>query len=188
VNLRSFALAALVPAGFLAVHDFGDYDHAPMCSTTSIEIDPGKVLSISDNAIHWRADLFAAVKAGTTPKQFFGGNAWRRKVAVAKVPCAMTLGGQAIAEGEWTLFAKVPGDDTSKFFLEWDQGDKKVDVPLAMKGGNDPEDHLLLALTPRGVEKESKNFELKVFYGDMKATVAGSFGAAQPATPPAKKN
>jgi hypothetical protein len=178
MSLRCYALAALVPAGLFAAHDFGgDYDKARLVATTSIEIDAGKVLSISDNAIHWRADLFEAVKSGST-KQYFGENAWLRKVGVAKVPAAMTLGGQPIGAGEWEVFAKVPGDDTSKFILEWKQGATTVDVPLSMKGGNDIEDHLLLALTPRG-GAASKEFQLKVFYGDMKASVPGTFAPAK---------
>ena len=68
--------------------------------------------------------------------------------------------------------------DTSKFFLEWKKGDSAVDVPLAMTGGHEVEDHLILALTPRG-GAGSKEFELKVGYGDQYGKIAGSISAAK---------
>ena len=177
MNLRALALAMLAPASLAFVHDFGGFDKGRMAATTTIEIESGKPLSISCNSPHWNSGVFDWVKSGQS-KERFKPHAWYNKVALAKVPADMQLGGQAIAAGDWTIHAKVPADDTSKFVLEWKQGDKSIDVPLAMKGGNDVEDHLLLALTPRGAAG-SKEFELKVFYGDMKATVAGSFGAAK---------
>ncbi len=175
MNLRSLALAALAPAGLLFVHDFGgNYDNARMAATTAVEIEAGKALTISHNAIHWRQDIYEGVKSGRT-KQFFAPYAWYRKIALAKVPGPMQLGGKPIGAGDWTISIKVPGEDPTKFMLEWKQGEQAVDVALDMKGGNEVEDHLLLALTPRG-GNESKDFELKVFYGDMRATVAGSIG------------
>jgi len=175
MNLRTLALAALLPAGLVVLHDFGgNYDNARMAAKTSIEIDAGKPLEIQHNAIHWRSDLFDSVKSGKT-KQFFAPDAWNRKIGTAKVPSDMQLGGKAIAAGEWTIAVKVPGDDTSKFFLSFKQGDKTVDVPVEMKGGNAVEDHLLLALTMRG-GAESKDFQLKVGYGDMMGAIDGSLG------------
>ena len=175
MNFRMLALAALLPASFVFAHDFGqDYDKARMAASTSIEIVPGKTLSIASNAIHWRKDLFDAVKSGGT-KRFFGGtNAWLRKVGEAKVPEPMQLGGQLIAAGDWTVSIKVPADDTAKFLLEWKQGDKSIDVPLTMKGGGEVEDHLFLGLTPRG-DNSSKAFALKVAYGDLSGSIAGTF-------------
>jgi hypothetical protein len=175
MNLRMLALAAALPAGLLFAHDFGgDYDKARLAATTSIEIDSGQLLSIAHNALHWRPDIYEGVKSGST-KRFFAPNAWYRRIAVAKVPAAMRLGGETIGAGEWAVSIKVPGDDTSKFLLEWKQGQTAIDVGLGMKGGNDVEDHLLIALTPRG-GSQSKDFELKVFYGDMRGTIGGSFG------------
>ena len=73
--LQKFLLAALIPAGFALFHDFGnDYDKAPNVATTALELDAGKPISISSNAIHWREDLFGAVKSGGT-KQYFNGMA-----------------------------------------------------------------------------------------------------------------
>jgi len=174
MNLRALAVAALLPAA-IALHDFGgNYDAARMCTTTSIEIDAGKPLTITHNAIHWRKDLFDGVKSGAT-KQFFKPDSWNRKVGTAKVPSDMQLGGQLIAAGDWTVAVRVPGDDTSKFFLTFAQGDKKVDVPLELKPGNPEEDHLFLALTMRG-GAQSKDFQLKVAYGDLAGAVTGSLG------------
>ena len=182
MKLRTLALAALAPLCLAFVHDFGNnYDNARFCAVTSIEIDAGQTLSIANNAIHWRKDLFDMVKTGASV-QFFKPDAWRRKIANAKVPAAMTLGGQAIGAGDWSVAIRVPADDTSKFFLSWTMGDKTVDVPLAMTGGHDAEDHLLMALTPRGIEKESKAFSLKVWYGDLAGSIAGSFDAAAAST------
>src|SRR5262249_37875115 len=113
--LRKFLLAAAIPAGFALFHDFGNYDTAPNVATTALELDAGKPISIASNAIHWREDLFNAVKAGGTV-QYFKPNAWYRKIGAAKVGEDITLGGKAIAAGEWALSIKVPGDDTSKFF------------------------------------------------------------------------
>lgn len=49
---------------------------------------------------------------------------------------------------------------------------------LAQTGGYDGEDHLLLSLTPRGGDG-SKEFELKVEYGDLTGKISGSIGAAK---------
>jgi len=175
MNPRALALAALLPASFVFAHDFGgSVSQARMAASTTIEIDPGKVLSIAHNALHWRADVLGRVKSGQS-KQRYAPHSWYNKVAAAQVPAEMVLGGKAIVRGEWTVSVKIPGDDTSRFLLEWKQGDKIVDVPLDMQGGNDVEDHLLFALTPRG-GADSKAFELKVYYGDLRAAVEGSFG------------
>ena len=174
MNFRILALAALLPASFVFAHDFDkDYDKARMAASTAVEITAGKSLSISHNAIHWRSNILEGVKNGSL-KQFFGGNAWYRKIAVAKVPEAMQLGGQLIGAGDWNVSIKVPGDDTSKFLLEWKQGDKAVDVPIELKGGNEVEDHLYMALTPRG-DNASKAFALKVGYGDLAGSISGTF-------------
>ncbi len=176
--LQKFLLAALIPAGFALFHDFGnDYDKAPNVATTALELDAGKPISISSNAIHWREDLFGAVKSGGT-KQYFNGMAWYRKIGAAKVGEDITLGGKAITAGDWTVSIKVPGDDTSKFFLEWKKGETAVDVPLELKGGHEVEDHLILALTPRG-GAGSKDFELKVGYGDHYGKIKGTIGGAK---------
>jgi hypothetical protein len=175
--LRSILLAALVPAGFALFHDFPSYDTARNVATTSLELDEGKAISISSNAIHWRKDLYEGVKSGATV-QFFKPNAWYRKIGAAKVGEDITLAGKAIAAGDWVLSIKVPGDDTSKFFIEWKKGETAVDVPLTMNAGHDVEDHLLLALTPRG-GAGSKDFELKVGYGDLFGKIAGTIGAAK---------
>jgi hypothetical protein len=174
---RSILLAALVPAGLALFHDFGNYDTARNVATTSLELTEGKAISIASNAIHWRKDLFDMVKSGASA-QFFKPYAWYRKIGVAKVGEEITLAGKAIAAGDWTLSIKVPGEDTAKFFIEWKKGETAIDVPLVMNAGHDVEDQLILALTPRG-GAGSKEFELKVGYGDLYGKIAGSLGAAK---------
>lgn len=175
--LRTLLLAALAPAALALFHDFGDYNTARNVSTTSLELDEGKPIAIASNAIHWRKDLLEMIQSGQSV-QYFKPYAWYRKIGVAKVGEAITLSGKSIDAGEWILSIKVPGEETSKFFIEWKKGDSAIDVPIALTGGHDVEDHLLLALTPRG-GAGSKEFELKVGYGDLAGKIAGTIGAAK---------
>lgn len=177
MSLRTILFAVLAPATVALFHDFGNYDTARNVSTTSLELDEGKPITIASNAIHWRKDLFDMVKTGASV-QYFKPYAWYRKIGAAKIGEEITLGGKTIAAGEWTLSIKVPGEDTSKFFIEWKQGETAVDVPLTLTSAHDVEDHLILALTPRG-GNGSKEFELKVGYGDQYGRIAGSIGAAK---------
>ncbi len=181
MNLRTLALAALIPAGLFLRHEYAD---AKMAASTSVQVTPDLAFSITHNSMHFRQDIIDWVQSGQS-KGRFGSNSFYRSLGSAKVPAAMTLGGAAIGAGDWKLAVKIPGDDVKKYILEFKQETTVVDVALDMQGGNDSEDHLLLALTPRGGAL-SKDFELKVFYGDMKATVAGSF-AATAAAPSAGK-
>jgi hypothetical protein len=177
MSLRTILLAAVAPATLALFHDFPNYDTARNVSTTSLELDEGKAITIAGNAMHWRKDLYDMVKSGES-RQYFDPYLWYRKFGVAKVGEPITLGGKAIDAGDWALSIKVPGDDASKFFIEWKKGETAIDVPLALTPGHDVEDHLLLSLTPRG-GAGSKAFELKVEYGDLAGRIAGSIGGAK---------
>lgn len=176
MKLAKIALLIALPVvtGAAALHDWPqDYDKARYVASVSLELEEGKTLSLSHNAMHWRQEIFDSILSGAT-KQFFDPHCWNRKFGKASIPSNIKLGDKMIPAGEYGLYQYVPGDDPGKFYLSFRKGadlEGAIDILLPLEELDAVEDHLILSLTPRG--SEGLKFDLRMFYGNRRGTVSG---------------